>query len=145
VIGRFRFLPYVACLSLFALHAGDRHGATGTMHLACSIFPYRLVLTRFEDRMLDGSIEIDLPSFDWPQIARKKQWTEVPGMQCSSDAKCVGLEAKILITRFPHWGSKTVSGQFATLFSDGSKFEGPFQARYLKPPQPLIREDLNLK
>jgi hypothetical protein len=115
------------------------------MHLACSVFPYRLVLTRFQDRTLDRSIEIDLPSFDWRQRAHAKQWTEVPGMQCSGEGHCVAVETKVLIARFPHWGTKTVSGQFLILFSDRRKLEGSFQALFRKPPQPLICEDLNLK
>jgi hypothetical protein len=143
--GKLRLL--LGCLSLFALHAADRSDATGSMSpVPCSLFyAYRLVLVRFQERILDRSIEFDLPS-DWRQKVRAKQWTEVGGRECSDQRQCEpAAEAKVQITRFPRRGTKTVSGQFVVLFRDGRKFEGSFQARYLWRPLPRNCEELSIK
>ena len=146
--GRLRLLRYIACLSLFALHAADQSDAIGGMSpVPCSlIYAYRLVLERFQGRILDRSIEFDLPWADWRQKTRVKEWTGVRGMECSEQWHCeAAAEAKVQITKFPRWGSKTVSGKFVILFRDGRKLEGSLQARYLKRPRPRNCEELSFK
>jgi hypothetical protein len=76
----------VASAAVFCVLVGASSGdATATMHLAgCDYDPYRLVLVQFQNRILDRSIEIDLPNF-WMlgRMEDTREWMELDGWECS--------------------------------------------------------------
>jgi hypothetical protein len=101
---------------------------------------YRLTLTQFQNEKLKKTIDLELPN-DWVLQHMTKEWLQVSGMECVEEKSCVGVIGKIQNVHFHGWREMTgITGNFIIEFVDGSKIEGSFNAKYIKPPTTIICE-----
>jgi len=101
---------------------------------------YRLTLTRFRNQNLKNAIALELPA-DWVLLHLTDEWLDViGGLECAPDGSCATVTGKVRNVRFHGWRGSAISGDFIVQFLDGSKLQGSFNAKYVKPPAKIICE-----
>jgi hypothetical protein len=132
----------ICCTLLFMPPAFARDTGSSIRFASCSFSErYRLKLVGFQTAGAEKSFEFQVPDV----LEREKDWIGVPvTVECAQSAHCeIFGRGKIQIRRVSHgWrGSlKSISGRFVVTFNDGTKIEGNFAAKYVKPSTPAICE-----
>jgi hypothetical protein len=108
----------------------------------------RLHLVEIDKRKLSKSIVLRFPGQGiWENLLNS--WQEVDGADCTGSDHCATVaHAKVKLDRisssafipFHKRRVQEIAGRFAVELDDGSKIEGSFVAKALKPEHPMICE-----
>jgi hypothetical protein len=109
--------------------------AIGVLHPTCG-FPYQYILeiTNYRGHRLEQTIRFKVLG-DYGLQLEANQWVDSPR---DDDAK--SSRVQIVHVSRHWWQTMEMSGNFEIVFTDGRKLEGPFRAKYVKPPHPVICE-----
>ena len=109
--------------------------AIGVLHPTCG-FPYQYILeiTDYRGHRLEKAIQFEVLG-DYGLRLYMNEWVE---SRRPTDA----MSSRIQIVHVSRhwWRPMKISGNFEIIFRDGRKLEGPFKAKYVKPPSLLICE-----
>ncbi len=123
------------CLLLLIPTASARDVSSSIRFASCS-FPerYTLKVVGFQTAGVEKTLEFKLPDV----LEQERDWIEVPAaVECAPSAECEFFgRGKVQIVRVSHgWRGrlKSISGKFVVTFNGGSKIDGNFTAKYIKP------------
>jgi hypothetical protein len=99
-------------------------------------FPYQYILeiTNYRGHRLEQPIQFKVLR-DHSLELETNRWVDSPR---DDDAKSSRIQ--VLHVSRHWWRTMEISGNFEIVFADGRKLEGSFQARYVKPPRPVVCE-----
>lgn len=125
----------VLCALILSCVRASGADSIGVLHPICG-FPYRYLLeiTNYQGPRLERALQFKVLGESGLRLSAN-QWVDSPR---PDDAKSSRIQIVHLARHW--WRAMEMSGNFEIVFGDGTKLEGSFNAKYVKPPNPLICE-----
>ena|SRR5271165_2260232 len=108
--------------------------AVGVLHPMCGVFQYLLEITNYQGHRLEKPIQFNVLGESSLQLY-PNQWVDSPRADNAKSSR-----VQIVHVSRHWWRTMEMSGSFEIVFDDGRKLEGPFKAKYVKPPRLVICE-----